>query len=167
MIHIRFADPTTERRALGYLAGRFSFKTWDNGDTIVSEAALADLARAGIRFSVEGPATYTTQEAPSTPTNGLAELASDDVLEFCRQNNIADELNTALGLTEKCFWHSDIKLEKVNDPEIDDIQIVISVSIRNRSREEILAAYRAYRKEFTKNVPWPQRSFIRLSYDLA
>jgi hypothetical protein len=58
MILIRFADPATERRALGYLAGRFSFKSWANGETMVSDAALADLARAGIRFSVEGPATY-------------------------------------------------------------------------------------------------------------
>ncbi len=58
MILIRFADPATERRGLGYLAGRFSFKSWANGETAVAEAALADLARAGIRFTVEGPATY-------------------------------------------------------------------------------------------------------------
>lgn len=58
MILIRFADPTTERRALGYLAGRFSFKSWASGETIVNEAALPYLARAGIPFSVEGPATY-------------------------------------------------------------------------------------------------------------
>ena len=55
---IRFADPGTECRALGYLVGRFSFKSWANGETMVSEAALAELARAGIRFSVEGPVTY-------------------------------------------------------------------------------------------------------------
>jgi hypothetical protein len=58
MILIRFPDPAAERRALGYLAGRFSFKSWANGETVVAEAALAGLAQAGIRFSVEGPATY-------------------------------------------------------------------------------------------------------------
>jgi hypothetical protein len=58
MILIRFPDPTSERRALGYLAGRFSFKTWANGETIVNEAALRHLALAGIQFSVVGPATY-------------------------------------------------------------------------------------------------------------
>jgi hypothetical protein len=58
MILIRFADPTTERRALGYLAGRFSFKSCASGETIVSEAALPHLAWAGFSFSVEGPATY-------------------------------------------------------------------------------------------------------------
>jgi hypothetical protein len=58
MIRIRFSDPASERRGLGYLAGRFSFKTWTSGETLVPEAALSFLAREGIRFSVEGPATY-------------------------------------------------------------------------------------------------------------
>ena len=58
MIVIRFTDPAAERRALGYLAGRFSFKSWAGGETIVTEAALPYLARAGIPFSVEGPARY-------------------------------------------------------------------------------------------------------------
>ncbi len=167
MIVIRFADPATKRRALGYLAGRFSFKSWANSETVVAEIALADLARAGIRFTVEGPATDKTDDAQTTPSNGLAELASDDVLEFCRQKNIVDELNTAVGLAAECFWNSDTALEKANDPETDDPQVVISVSIQNRSREEVLAAYRAYRKKLTNNVPWPQRGFIRLSYDLS
>ncbi len=58
MILIRFPDAVSERRALGYLAGRFSFKSWASGETLVPEAALPALAVEGIRFSVEGPATY-------------------------------------------------------------------------------------------------------------
>jgi hypothetical protein len=58
MIVIRFPDPATERRALGFLVGRFSFKSWSSGETMVPEPALASLAAAGIRFSVEGPANY-------------------------------------------------------------------------------------------------------------
>jgi hypothetical protein len=58
MIRIRFPDAASERRALGYLAGRFSFKSWASGETLVPEAALPALAVEGIRFSVEGPATY-------------------------------------------------------------------------------------------------------------
>ncbi|MGQ0636291.1 MAG: hypothetical protein ACT4QC_16880 [Planctomycetaceae bacterium] len=64
MIVIRFPDPTTERKGLGYLAGRFSFKSWANGDTLVPEAALAHLALEGISFIVKGPATYE-QSIPS------------------------------------------------------------------------------------------------------
>jgi hypothetical protein len=39
MIRIRFPYPDTERKALGYLAGRFSFKTFADGYTLVPQAA--------------------------------------------------------------------------------------------------------------------------------
>ena len=58
MILIRFPDAQSERRALGYLAGRFPFKTWNDGRTLVPESSLAFLAVEGISFVVEGPATY-------------------------------------------------------------------------------------------------------------
>jgi hypothetical protein len=51
MIRIRFPDAETEKRALGFLAGRFSFRSWSNGETLVPSAALAALALAGIQFS--------------------------------------------------------------------------------------------------------------------
>ena len=57
MIRIRFADQQAERRGLGYLAGRFSFKSCANADTVVPEAALAAMAREGISFTVQEPAT--------------------------------------------------------------------------------------------------------------
>jgi hypothetical protein len=57
MIRIRFSDTATERRALGFLAGRFSFKSWANGETLVPTTALAALAQEGIPFTVVGPAT--------------------------------------------------------------------------------------------------------------
>jgi hypothetical protein len=58
MIIIRFPDAETERRGLGFLAGRFPGKSWATGETLVPEAALAPLAQERIRFIVEGPATY-------------------------------------------------------------------------------------------------------------
>jgi hypothetical protein len=58
MICIHFTDAASERRALGYLAGRFSFKSWASGQTLVPDAALPCLARERISFVVEGPATY-------------------------------------------------------------------------------------------------------------
>jgi len=58
MIIIRFPDRKAKRRALGYLPGRFSFKSWASGEMMVPEEALASLAVEGIPFSVEGPATY-------------------------------------------------------------------------------------------------------------
>jgi hypothetical protein len=58
MIIIRFSDEQSERRALGWLVGRFSFKTWANGELMLSEEALPHLAREGVRFTVEGRPTY-------------------------------------------------------------------------------------------------------------
>lgn len=58
MILIRFSDHAAERKALGYLAGRFPFKSSANGDMIVPETALPFLAQEGICFTVHGPAKY-------------------------------------------------------------------------------------------------------------
>ena len=58
MVIIRFPDQETEKRALGFLARRFSGKSYASGETVVPEAALAHLALEGLKFTVEGPATY-------------------------------------------------------------------------------------------------------------
>ncbi len=58
LIRIRFHDSDTETEALGYLAGRFSFRSWENGETLVPETALAALAGEGISFTVVGPPNY-------------------------------------------------------------------------------------------------------------
>lgn len=58
MIVVRFPDSASERRALGFLAGRFSFTTRASGETLVPEASLPFLAAEGIPFHVEGVASY-------------------------------------------------------------------------------------------------------------
>lgn len=57
-IIIRFPDDECKRRALGWLPGRFSFKSWATGEMMVPVDALPYLALEGIRFQVEGPPTY-------------------------------------------------------------------------------------------------------------
>ena len=71
MITIRFPDATSKHRALGYLAGRFSFKSFATGEMLVPPDALAALALEGIPFHVEGPATYE-QYAPQVRTSAPA-----------------------------------------------------------------------------------------------
>ena len=58
MILIRFPDDASKRKALAYLLGRFSFKSWTTGEMVVPEAALSALALESISFIVQGPATY-------------------------------------------------------------------------------------------------------------
>ncbi|MCI0376734.1 MAG: hypothetical protein L0215_03935 [Gemmataceae bacterium] len=58
MILIRFPDEEAKRKALGFLIGRFSFKSFATGELIVPEYALSSMALEGISFTVEGPASY-------------------------------------------------------------------------------------------------------------
>jgi hypothetical protein len=58
MVIIHFEDSETERKALAFLVGRYSFKTWDNGDLMLPEPALGELAAQGLAFRSKGPATY-------------------------------------------------------------------------------------------------------------
>ena len=58
MIIVRFPDEAAKRKALEFLIGRFNGHTWATGEMAVPEEALGPLAREGISFTVEGPATY-------------------------------------------------------------------------------------------------------------
>ena len=58
MVIVRFPDVEMRRRALGYLLGRFSGRSWATGEVLVPEPALPHLAAEGIVFSVEGVGTY-------------------------------------------------------------------------------------------------------------
>ena len=63
MISITFPDRATEKRALGYLLGRFSGRVLRPGEHLVPEAALEALADQNIPFSVRGKASYEQQLA--------------------------------------------------------------------------------------------------------
>jgi len=63
MVVITFPDSATQKKALGYLLGRFSGKVLKNGEHIVSEGALAALADQGLSFTVVGKASYEKQIA--------------------------------------------------------------------------------------------------------
>jgi hypothetical protein len=58
MIKVHFPNADSERKAIGFLAGRFPFKTLSEGLTLVPESALCSLAKEGISFTVDGRATY-------------------------------------------------------------------------------------------------------------
>jgi hypothetical protein len=63
MITITFPDRETEKRALGFLLGRFSGRVLKSGEHLVPEAALEALADQNISFTVKGKATYEQQIA--------------------------------------------------------------------------------------------------------
>lgn len=61
MITITFPDRETEKKALGFLLGRFSGRVLKSGEHIVPEAALEALANQNIPFTVIGKASYDQQ----------------------------------------------------------------------------------------------------------
>ncbi len=63
MVVITFPDSETQKKAVGFLLGRFSGKVLKNGEHIVPEAALAALAEKNISFTVVGKASYEKQVA--------------------------------------------------------------------------------------------------------
>ncbi len=63
MITITFPDRDTEKRALGFLLGRFSGRVLKSGEHLVPEAALEALANQNILFTVKGKSTYEPQIA--------------------------------------------------------------------------------------------------------
>jgi pyruvate dehydrogenase complex dehydrogenase (E1) component len=63
MVTITFADRDTEKRALGFLLGRFSGRVLKSGEHLVPEEALAALAAQNIPFAVKGKTTYEQQVA--------------------------------------------------------------------------------------------------------
>jgi predicted N-acetyltransferase YhbS len=73
-VRIRFNDSDMETLALGYLAGRFSFRTWETGETLVPEAALAALTKKGYSYIVLGPPTYAQTVPPALRTSSADQL---------------------------------------------------------------------------------------------
>jgi hypothetical protein len=63
MVIVTFGDRDTEKKALGFLLGRFSGKVLKSGEFILPEAALEALAEANFSFLVKGKATYEHQMA--------------------------------------------------------------------------------------------------------
>jgi hypothetical protein len=63
MVVITFPDKETQKKAVGFLLGRFSGKVLKTGEHIVPEAALAALAEQNISFTVHGKASYEKQVA--------------------------------------------------------------------------------------------------------
>jgi hypothetical protein len=63
MVTIMFPDRETEKRALGFLLGRFSGRVLRTGEHMVPEAALEALADQNIPFTVKGKTSYEQQMA--------------------------------------------------------------------------------------------------------
>lgn len=93
--------------------------------------------------------------------------AVEDILNFCKQHEIVEELKGAVTLAEQCFQPSAVCLEEDIDPETDDTKIVIIVKVRDRTPQAIMAAYDNYVDQVVRNLPRSKSGLIRLSYEIS
>jgi hypothetical protein len=63
MVRMVFSDSETEKRALGFLLGRFAGRVLKSGEHLVPEEALAALAEHNFSFVVKGKETFEQQVA--------------------------------------------------------------------------------------------------------
>lgn len=63
MVAIKFQSTEARRKAIGFLAGRFSGRVLGTGEVIVPEAALETLAAENFSFTVIGRANYDQMAA--------------------------------------------------------------------------------------------------------
>ena len=56
LVVITFPDRETQKKAIGFLMGRFSGRVLRTGETLVPEAALEALAAENFTFTVKGKA---------------------------------------------------------------------------------------------------------------
>jgi len=63
MVVITYPDEATEKKAIGFLLGRFSGTILKSGEHILPEAAMPALASQNISFIVHGTASYEKQVA--------------------------------------------------------------------------------------------------------
>lgn len=75
MVIITFPDETTEKKAIGFLLGRFSGTVLKSGEHILPETAMAALARKNIPFTVHGIVSCEKQVAGPELEANLNEVA--------------------------------------------------------------------------------------------
>ncbi len=58
MVTVTFPDRETQKRAIAFMLGRFSFRVLRSGENLIPEVAMESLANQDIPFTVLGKATY-------------------------------------------------------------------------------------------------------------
>jgi hypothetical protein len=135
----------------------------------IDEGDVAELSALTVD-SGKTLADATYQPDQSAPWfQKYAGSSADKVQDFCKANDIVKDLNSAVDLAEKCFQTlpPDVSIAEDVDPETDDTKIVINLSVRNKSRQEVLASYRDFRRQLMSTMPVEKRALIRLSYDIS
>jgi hypothetical protein len=115
------------------------------------------------------PGSYS--EVPSLipdPTTAVADVQlSDEVLAFCRRNDLLDHLGKAIELARQCFSIvGDPTVQLEQDPEDGEWYLVLEVRVAGEEGE-CIQAQKGYTRTWANSTPWPQVHLISLICNLS
>jgi hypothetical protein len=146
MVIITFPDEATEKKAPGFLLGRFSGIALKSGEHIVPEAAMAALARQDISFTVHGKASYEIQVAAlRSAVSGTiqwrarrsGQLLGEAVKEIVNQFGAVSYFKNAA----EGYWQHD------NSQYRDDLGLLVANVPDTAKNRKWMKAYKTRRKE--------------------
>jgi len=131
--------------------------------------ALGDFARAGL-------GVVSATGAPFLVVVGrlmgalrpvvLGEEVAEDVQSFCEREGLLDYLRRAGDLVERgfpCVGASRVQVDR--DPETGEEWVTVNLAVEGGG--DLLERYDRYTRAWVAQVPWPQRSKIRLCFDVV
>ncbi len=100
-------------------------------------------------------------------TTALADVQlSEDVLDFCRRNDLLDHLGRAIELARHHFsivGDPVVKLEQ--DPEVDEWYLVLEIRVEG-DEAGYIQAHKAYNRAWATSTPMPAVHLLTLHSDL-
>ena len=91
---------------------------------------------------------------------------SIETLSYCHQERILSYLFDVLNIIQETFIESHgMSCHIEDDPETGETWLTVEIKISSES-DKVLAAYDNYTKTMISSIPWPERSYFRLSLDI-
>jgi hypothetical protein len=91
---------------------------------------------------------------------------SQDILRFCVKHRILRYLFITLDIIGQIFSQVEkLSMEQEQDHETDEEWLMIDLTVYGEV-DEILEKYNKYTDQIISSIPWPERSKIRLSYNI-
>jgi hypothetical protein len=98
---------------------------------------------------------------------GYSADLSPEILHFSFQQGILAYLQRALDLIAQCFSAiQEVQVQSEQDPDTGEDWLVLDITVHNEINE-VLTQYDTYTSRWIAAVPWPERSKIRLSYNIV
>jgi hypothetical protein len=105
---------------------------------------------------------------PTDWTTAVADLQlSDEVVAFCRNNDLLDHLGRAIDLARQYFsivGDPVVRLEQ--DPEVDEWYLDLVIRVAG-DEDACARADREYLRSWALSTPWPAVHLIRPLFDIV